>query len=359
MKSVKSFRCVAASLLAAAAVASSFNVSAESSPPATGFVPIVPIVINPIFFSEFFKPIKASCAFSSGTLDRWYTSRDIRITGYNGWSANSLRVRYSALVSGNYQFRVVIRDTDRNGDIITKSQVKSVNLIAGTPLSVLTFFGNAYIGDTLKLSISHEDVVGPGELYMHAAQAGCSDTGTSEVDGTTGSTPDIGYELRGDSDHAVTTVVEYYVPSSNKYFITGRTDEKALLDSMPGTFQRTTKSFRIASKAQYGNVFDVYRFYAPAPGANSHVFVDKTDRDLINSIPNTGLVDEGPDFGTIKPDQFGSCPSWAPVKVYRSYRNSPVIDQRNHRYTDNVSDYNTMTANGWTPEGPVFCATSY
>jgi hypothetical protein len=357
MKSVKSFRCVAASLLAAAAISSSFNASAEATPPATGYVPFIPIVIPPLFLSELIKPLQASCAPPASGNTPWFVTRDIRVTGYDGWSVNSARIRYSANTSGTYQFRLVLRETNRNGNLITKSELKSINLTAGTPLSVATFFGNAYVGRAFNLSISHEDVSGPGVLYMSGAGSDCSDTTTSDVDGTPDTVSDIAYELRGDGNHAITDVVEYYVPASNKYFITGRTDEKTLLDSMPGTFQRTTKQFRIASKAAYGNVFDVYRFYAPAPGANSHVFVDKVDRDLINSIPNTGLVDEGADFGTIKPDQFGACPTWAPVKIYRSYRDSPVIGQRNHRYTDNVSDYNTMTANGWTPEGPVFCAT--
>jgi hypothetical protein len=357
MKSVKSFRRVAASLLAAAAVAGTFNVSAEAPVPDTGYVPFIPIIIPPVFLSELIKPLQASCALPASGDVAWFVSRDIRVTNYQGWSANSARIRYSANTSGAYQFRIVLRETDRNGNLITKSALKTINLTAGTPLSVVTFFGNAYVGRASNLSISHEEVSGPGTLYMSGAGSDCANTTTSDTDGTPGTAADIGFELRGDETHAITEVIEYYVPASNKYFITGRADEKALLDSMPGSFQRTTKKFRIASKVVYGNVFDVYRFYAPAPGANSHVFVDKVDRDLINSIPNTGLVDEGADFGTIKPDAFGACPTWAPVKIYRSYRNSPVISQRNHRYTDNVSDYNTMTASGWTPEGPVFCAT--
>jgi hypothetical protein len=360
MKSSHTPRRVAAALLAACIATTSFTSTAAAeavAPPATGYVPILIPIIPPIFLSEFFKPLQSSCDLPASGNTPWFVSRDIRVTGYSGWSVNSARIRYSADASGTYQFRIVLRETDRSGNLITKSEMKSVNLTAGTPLSVLTFFGNAYIGRAFNLSISHEDVSGPGTLYMSGAASNCAGTSTSDSDGTPGTAADIGYELRGDNGHALTEVVEYYVLESNKYFITGRANEKALLDSMPGSFQRTTKKFRIASKATYGNVSDVYRFYAPAPGANSHVFVDKADRDLINSIPNTGLLDEGADFGTIKPDQFGACPTWAPVKVYRSFRDSPIVGQRNHRYTDNLSDYGTMTAAGWVPEGPVFCAT--
>jgi hypothetical protein len=357
MKSVKSLRRVAASLLAAAAVASSFNASAEPSAPSTGYVPFIPIVIPPLFLSELIKPLQASCALPASGNIPWFVSRDIRVTGYDGWSVNSARMRYSANTSGTYQFRLVLRETDRNGNLITKSEMKSINLTAGTPLSVVTFFGNAYVGKAENLSISHEEVSGPGALYMSGAASNCPDTTTSDVDGTAGTASDVAYELRGDSNAATTEVVEYYIIPLNKYFITGRADEKAILDSMPASFSRTAKKFRIASKQTYGNVSEVYRFYAPAPGANTHAFVDQEQHDLIVSIPNTGLVDEGADFGTIKPDAYGACPTWAPVKVYRSFRNSPIISERNHRYTDTLTDYNAMTAAGWTPEGPVFCAT--
>jgi hypothetical protein len=360
MKSSHTPRRVAAALLAACIATTSFTSTASAeitAPPATGYIPFIIPVIPAIFLSEFVKPVQASCALPASGDVAWFVNRDIRVTDYAGWSVNSARIRYSASVTGTYKFRIVLRETDRNGNLITKSELKSVNLTAGTPLSVLTFFGNAYLGRAFNLSISHEEVTGPGTLYMSGAASNCTKTTTSDTDGTPSTASDIGFELRGDTDHALTEVVEYYIPSSNKYFITGRADEKAMLDSMPGTFQRTTKKFFIAAKAKYGNVSDVYRFYAPLPGANSHVFVDKADRDLINSFPNTGLVDEGPDFGTIKPDQFGACPTWAAVKVYRSFRNSAIVGQRNHRYTDNLSDYNAMTAAGWSPEGPVFCAT--
>lgn len=357
MKSVKSFRRVAASLLAACAFTGAIVPTASADEPATSYIPIFP-VFNPIFLAELIKPMQSSCALGAGANPSWFVTRDIRVTGYPGWSVNSLRVRYSATATGTYQFRVVLRETDRLGNLITKSELKSVNLTAGTPVSTLTFFNNAYLGRALNISISHEEVSGPGTLLMHQSNAACASTSTTEANGTNpGVAADIGYELRGDADHYTNEVVEYYIPALNKYFITGRPAEQALLDSMPASFQRTTKKFEIVAKEKYGNVSDVYRFYAPAPGANTHAFVDKADRDLINSIPNSGLVDEGADFGTIKPDQFGACPTWAPVKIYRSFRNSPVVNQRNHRYTDNLADYNAMTAAGWTPEGPVFCAT--
>ncbi len=359
MKSSNNLRRVAASLLAACIATTSFTsaVSAEEiAPPATGYIPFIPIIF-PIFP---IKPMQSSCELRSGnTFSNWFTTRDIKVTSYFGWSVDSAKIRYQATTTGTYTFRLVLRHVDRTGDMITKSEVKTINLTADTPVNATTYFGNAYLGDATSFSISHENVTGPGTLFMVSADAACATTTTTAENGAPdGSTSDIGYELRGDSSHAVTTVVEYYLPGANKYFITGRASEQTTLDGLPTTFVRTGRSFRIPSKQAYGNVFDVYRFYAPAPGPNSHVFVDKADHDLIVSIPNTGLVDEGADYGSIKPDSAGTCPSWAPVRVYRSFHDTASVESRNHRYTRSTSDYNAMTSQGWAPEGVVFCAYS-
>ncbi|MGL4233722.1 MAG: hypothetical protein ACRCWJ_20310, partial [Casimicrobium sp.] len=259
---------------------------------------------------------------------------------------------------GTYSFRLVVRDTNRSGHIVTKSEIKSVNLTAGTALDVTSYFANSYLGSAYNLAISHEDVTGPSQLSFLEAAAPCSDTSTTDHDGgaPASAIPDIGFVLRGDTDHYLTQVVEYNVPSINKYFITGNDEEKALLDSHPTVYTRTGKRFYLPSKQRYGNVSDVYRFYAPAPGPNSHVMVEKNERDWIVSLPNTGLIDEGIALGTVKPDASGTCPTWSPVKIYRSFHNTADVSQRNHRYTNNLTDYNAMTAQGWSPEGVVFCA---
>jgi Repeat of unknown function (DUF5648) len=358
MKSSNNLRRVAAALLAACVATTSFTSTAsaeEVAAPATGYIPYIPILF-PIF--PIIKPMQSSCELSaSASPTPWFTTRDIKVTGYMGWSVDSAKIRYEATATGTYTFRLVLRDVDRSGDMITKSEVKTINLTAGVPTNVTTYFGNAYLGKALNFSISHEDKTGPGTLYMAQANVSCPNTTTTAQDGSVdGTVADIGYELRGDSSHSATTVVEYYLPGANKYFITGRDAEKTLLDGMPATFVRTGKTFRVPSKQVYGNVFDVYRFYAPAPGANSHVFVDKADHDLIVSVSGTGLVDEGADYGSIKPDSAGTCPSWAPVKIYRSFHNTAAVGNRNHRYTDNTTDYNAMTSQGWVPEGVVFCA---
>jgi Repeat of unknown function (DUF5648) len=356
MKSSNNLRRVAAALLAACIATTSFTSTAsaeEIAPPATGYIPFIPIIF-PIFP---IKPIKSSCELrTTDTFSNWFATRDIKIANYLGWSIDSAKIRYYASSTGTYTFRLVLRDTNRSGDMITKSEMKTVNLVAGEPLNVTTYFGNAYAGKAFDLSISHENVTGPGTLFLVSANSACAGTTTSAEDGgVDGAASDIGYELRGDTNHATNNVVEYFVPALNKFFVTAHLNDQNALDASPD-FQRTGRSFKVPSKSTYGNVIDVYRFFSPE--AVSHVYVDKTGHDIITSNPAFNLNDEGIDFGSVKPDAASTCPTWAPVKIYRSYNNAPVVNQRNHRYTNNSVDYAAMTGLGWLGEGAAFCAYS-
>ncbi len=349
-------RRAAAALLAGCIAGASLvsTAGAETPPPATGYTPFIPIVF-PIFVIP--KPVTASCTINNTSAPLWYAQRDIRATSYQGWSVDNITIRYGANTTGNYTFRIVVRETSRTGDIITKSEMKTVALTAGVQKTVTTYFANSYVGSAFNLSFSHEDISGPNSLFMAEAQGACSDSNTSETNGLTDLTnPPIGFTVRGDSTHKTSEVIEYRVLATGKYFITGRDDEKALLDSMPASFTRTGKKFRVPVKNSFGNVSDVYRFFAPL--AITHAYVDKATREYILSVPNTGLNDEGADFGTVLPDASGTCPDWASTKIYRSFKNSANINERNHRYTTNLIDYNAMTALGYTPEGAVFCAFS-
>jgi hypothetical protein len=356
MKHASKSRLVAGLLCAAGLMAVGSPTLAATPVVPTGYIPFIPINITPFLVP---KPILASCDLSTGSNGAVrLVSRDLRITGYNGWSADAITFRYEGGVTGTYKYRIVIREQDRFGDTITRSELKSVALTAGAPINVTTYFGNVYVGDAVALSISHEEVTGPGTLYFkETSAASCVNTALTEPNGSLpGPTADVGFVLRGENTHLSTEVVEYNIPSANKYFITGKSAEKAQLDAMPTQFVRTGKTFKVPAKNVYGNVFDVYRFYAPAPGSNSHVYVNKQDRDLIVSIPNSGLNDEGADFGMVKPDNSGACPSWSPTKVYRSFHNTAAVGQRNHRYSTSLTTHNAMLAQGWVNEGVVFCA---
>jgi Repeat of unknown function (DUF5648) len=345
-------RLVSGLVCAASAIGIASSATADSLP--TGYVPYIPpLIIVPLLA----KPVMASCDLATGAgSGGWLVERDVRITSYQGWSVDNITFRYSANVTGTYKFRIVIRETDRFGDTITRSELKSVALTAGTPANVTTYFGNVYMGKAVDLSFSHEELAGPSSLFfLPTAATSCAHTALTDTRGSLPSSGEIGFTLRGEATHLLTEVIEYNLPASNKYFVTGRADEKATLDAMPTVFVRTGNKFSVPAKKSYGNVFDVYRFFAPAPGAQSHVFVDQQDHDLIASLPNTGLVDEGADFGSIKPDNSGTCPTWAPTKVYRAFHNTAAVGQRNHRYSTNLTTHNAMISQGWTNEGVVFC----
>jgi hypothetical protein len=351
MKSRFSVRAIAAALMVSGVASTSVVSPANAAMPGEAYVPFLPILYPFLFV---LRPVQHECAPSAGNVGMFVT-RDVHVSNYDGWSIDSAKLRYSASASGEYSYRLVVRHMSRSGDIITKSELKTVNVNVGELKDVTVSFSNSYVGNAQTLSISHEDVSGPGTLYMNRAAGACANTLLTDSDGTGTHSLDVGLELRGDEDHYTNNVVEYFVPAYNKFFITAHVNDQAALDASPD-FIRTGRSFRIPRKQTYGNVIDVYRFFSPE--AISHVYVDKTGHDFIVANPGFNLNNEGIDFGSVKPDIAGKCPSWAPHKIYRSYNSAPIVNQRNHRYTNKLVDYNAMTASGWAPEGPAFCAYS-
>lgn len=156
-------------------------------------------------------------------------------------------------------------------------------------------------------------------------------------------------------------VIEYYIISLNKYFITGRAAEQSLLDSFPTVYRRTGAKF-----AAYPAISvpvsqqAVCRFYLPAErgGPNSHFYGLPTDCNLVRYTGNPMFVYEGEDFAVAQPTAGGTCPASAPYPVYRSFNNRAAQNDGNHRYTVTTSRYTQMTTRGWSGEGPVFCVSA-
>lgn len=359
MSTRSSISSIAASLLAAC-VATALVAPAAATTPEQSFIPFLPPILLPFPLIE--RPIQQDCDIDPSPASWWYVNRDVRVSNYDGWSLESAKFMYRASVTGTYTFKLTVRETDRSGHMIVQSTEKTLNLTANTPVDGKTFFGNAYVGRATTLSISHTDVVGPSNLFFGKATGSCATSKLTDTDGTIDAATtavDVGFELRGDEDHYTNNVVEYYIVSLQKYFVTAHANDQAALDTLPD-FQRTGRSFRMPKKSAYTNIINVYRFFSPE--AVTHVYVDKSGHDIIVANPAFGLNDEGIDFGSIKPDYSivatGVCPTWAPVKINRSFHNTATVNQRNHRYTNNTNDYNDMTANGWAPEGAAFCAYS-
>ncbi len=111
------------------------------------------------------------------------------------------------------------------------------------------------------------------------------------------------------------TVVEYYSRDAKRYFITGRPNEIALLDTMPTNFVRTGMTF--AAETALVRTSDtsrtpICRFYAPpdAGGSNTHFYGRESDCTLLKRFPT--LRYEGYDFRTGVPDAPGDCPAALP-----------------------------------------------
>lgn len=160
------------------------------------------------------------------------------------------------------------------------------------------------------------------------------------------------------------TVVEFYNPDLNHYFITADEAEQQFVDTgAVGRWLRTGQSFKA------GGSVPACRFYGntavnPATGAiygpNSHFYtVDMAGcNELIRIFnPNTpSWKFESYDFSSTPPDAAGNCPAGTQA-VHRLYNNGFARGKAsNHRFVTNYSLVGPMVSEGWKYEGVDMCA---
>ncbi len=178
-----------------------------------------------------------------------------------------------------------------------------------------------------------------------------------------GSTVDMGaFEY----NPTIVTVAEFYNTALDAWFVSGRPDEQYVLDSTSG-FQRSGATFQAKSAlaSDLTAAEDaVCRYYISitSPFTSSHFYGFKaTDCATIASGIAAGTVNgfsnEGYDFATYKAATSTTCPTAAPVPVYRSFRTAANGKTPNHRYTTSSTSRDSMTAQGWVNEGIAFCST--
>ena len=152
------------------------------------------------------------------------------------------------------------------------------------------------------------------------------------------------------------TVVEYYVASVKRYFLTGRKNEQAALDALPLSFTRTGMKFA-AKSSRYRDIpeLPVCRLYSSPEngGSNSHFYGLGGDCAFLNKL--SGLKYEGLDFSVYKPNST-ACPGAAPNPVWRMFNNKAATNEGNHRYVVSQATRAKMLALGWLDEGEVFCS---
>lgn len=152
---------------------------------------------------------------------------------------------------------------------------------------------------------------------------------------------------------APTTVVEYYNPDLDNYFIAADPVEQMFVDSgAVGRWQRTGTTFLA------GGANPVCRFYGSPLGPNSHFYTaDSQECSDLRSIYNPSVESwkfESHDFfidGTVN----GTCAAGR-VPIYRAYNNGFArrVDS-NHRISPRLTDIQQVVARGWTNEGLVMC----
>lgn len=154
------------------------------------------------------------------------------------------------------------------------------------------------------------------------------------------------------------TVVEYFVPSTALYFITGRANEQAQLDALPAQFKRTGMSFQAASATGAAAPLETICRYAISVAPTNfvtHFYGVPTDCTAVAAAQLPNFANEGLDFAIQRPSASNTCPANAPVAVYRAFRKNTPVDVPNHRYTVSRATYDSMVKRGWAGEGAVFC----
>jgi mono/diheme cytochrome c family protein len=162
----------------------------------------------------------------------------------------------------------------------------------------------------------------------------------------------------------VDTVVEYYNPDLEHYFITAGAGEQAFIDSGGvGRWLRTGVTFKSGGPTQ------VCRFYGnglknPATGSiygpNSHFYTaSSAECDFLKGIYSATVKSwnfENLDFRTTSVSADGTCPTTL-APIYRAYNNGNAKgEDSNHRITTDQAAYQQLLTLGWNGEGIVMCA---
>ncbi len=153
------------------------------------------------------------------------------------------------------------------------------------------------------------------------------------------------------------TVVEYHNSALDAYFITGRSGEQTLLDSVP-SFRRTGMTFQATSGTDASGAFTrICRFYVSLtnPYTSSH-FYGKEGVDCegirVQNVP--GFTWEGYDFSVAKLNEDNTCPT-GNTPLFRGFRAAANGKTPNHRYYPSRALCDAGAAQGYVCEGQVFC----
>lgn len=180
---------------------------------------------------------------------------------------------------------------------------------------------------------------------------------------------------------AQASMVEFYNPQLDFYFMTSREDEKSILDTFADsrgnpTWYRSGYWFK-TDPFSTSNTSSISRYFvagaAKGGSRGSHFYTAlNSDRAAIAAsglerftlncagIPNGTFCNEGTDSFVAIPSGTGASASCLSTQqpIYRVFRAPPrYVDDGNHRYLNNRAMYDYMVNDqGWSGESINFCA---
>ena len=165
-------------------------------------------------------------------------------------------------------------------------------------------------------------------------------------------------------------MAEYRQAALDYYFITSRYQEKLLFKAVAPDLQPTGRNFAVNPTGFQAGGKSITRFYFDAVAKNgsrgSHFYtlVD-SERAALNGLnPSNAAAprlpyNEGVDSFAFAPavEGVGGGCATAQTPVYRAFRgNARFPDDPNHRFTTDLTLYNSLVSAGWDGEGVKMCA---
>jgi len=176
------------------------------------------------------------------------------------------------------------------------------------------------------------------------------------------------------------SMVEFFNPQADFYFISSRENEKSLLegavDGLSNRLWYRTGYWFKTDPSPSSTTSSITRYYIPgaAKGGSrgTHFYTAlNSDKSAItgtgkerfapcDTTPNGFFCNEGTDSYIASPIKTGTVADCFAdeQKIYRVFRGAPrYVDDGNHRYVTNADIYNYMVGDlGWTGESVNFCA---
>lgn len=208
----------------------------------------------------------------------------------------------------------------------------------------------------LRLTLARTDISEPGRLPVVVANS----LSTSCV----AYTDQVALDVLQRGVLAGVTLTEYYHAGLDYYFLTGRSGDKAVLDTVPA-WTRTGRSIKLFAAPTVDTVPLERHFFAKvAKGESrgSHFFTSiSAEQTLLAGLnPTNQPLDAKPFLESIEgyavpKTAAGTCPAGT-SPIYRAFKGLPTfVDDGNHRFSTTLAQHQDMVRLGWTDEGVVFC----